>query len=141
MAAADNPKSTPVEDRLQLLLQRFIRAAQAHHEAVEALDAERAETQARILAGLHESLVNSGEPGLGKLLELADSGDPVVAGMAAVYSLHHDSGHCLATLRRVAKEPGLLGFRARMAIERWESGDWDDQVLPSSKYRTNSGLT
>jgi hypothetical protein len=24
----------------------------------------------------------------------------------------------------VAKEPGLLGFRASVAIERWETGVW-----------------
>lgn len=119
------PENPPAEVRIQLLLQRFARAAQAHHAALEALDAERAETQARILAGLHESLVNSGEEGLEKLLELATSSDPVVAGMAAVYSLRRNSGQCLATLRRVAEEPGLLGFRAGVAIERWESGEWD----------------
>jgi len=112
------------EDRLNLLLQRFVRAAKAHHAALEALDAERAETQARMLAGLHDALVNSGEQGLEKMLELVETSDPVIAGMAAVFSLHRDSGRCLATLRRVAREPGLLGFRAGVAIERWETGEW-----------------
>lgn len=120
------PENQQSETRLNRLLQRFARAATAHYAALEALDAERAETQTRMLAGLHEALLNSGEQGLIKLLELVNSSDPVVAGMAAVYSIRRDSGHCLATLRRVAKEPGLLGFRAAMAIERWESGEWDD---------------
>ena len=118
-------ESPPTEARLQRLLRRFALTAQSHHAALAALDAERAETQARMLAGLYESLLNSGEQGLEKLLELVDSSDPVVAGMAAVYSLRRDSVPCLATLRRVAKEPGLLGFRAGMALERWESGEWD----------------
>jgi hypothetical protein len=132
MAVPLRQEGPPAEARIQLLLRRFARAAQAHHAALEKLDAEQAETQARILAALHESLVNSGEPGTEKLLELVNSSDPVVAGMAAVYSIRLDSGTCLATLRRIAQEPGLLGFRAGMAVERWESGEWDGQVSPSA---------
>ena len=119
------PESSPVEARLQRLLHRFALAAQAHYAALEAMDAEGAEAHARMLAGLHEALAGIGEHGLEKLLELVDSSDPVVAGMAAVYSIQRDSGRCLATLRRVATEPGLLGFRAAVAIERWESGEWE----------------
>jgi len=120
------PECTPAEARLQRLLHRFARAALAHQAALEALDAKQADTQARLLAALHEAIVNSGEQGLEKLLELVSSSDPVVAGMAAVYSIRQDSGRCLATLRRVAGEPGLLGFRAGVALERWESGEWDE---------------
>lgn len=120
------PENPQTEARLIMLLQRFALAARSHQAALEALNTERAETQTRLLAGLHESLANSGEQGLEKLRELVSSSDPVVAGMAAVYSIRLDSGPCLATLRRVAKEPGLLGFRAAMAIERWESGEWGD---------------
>jgi hypothetical protein len=61
-----------------------------------------------------------------RLLELVDSADPAVAGMAAVYAIRMDTGRCLAALRRVAAEPGLLGFRAAMAIQRWESGEWEE---------------
>jgi hypothetical protein len=125
MTESVHQESPLAEARLQLLVQRFARAAQVHHAALEALDGEQAETQARILAGLYESLSNSGEQGLEKLLELAASSDPVVAGMAAVYSLRRNCEPCLETLRRVAQEPGLLGFRAGIALERWESGKWD----------------
>jgi hypothetical protein len=125
MTDSRQQENTPAEARLNLLIHRFARAAQVHHAALEALDAERAETQSRMLAALHAALVANGEQGVDKLLELVNSSDPAVAGMAAVYSLRRDSGSCLATLRRLAKEPGLLGFRAGMAIERWESGEWD----------------
>ncbi|NVN98584.1 MAG: hypothetical protein HXX17_04600 [Geobacteraceae bacterium] len=113
------------EVRLQRLLQRFALAAKAHNSAMEAMDAERAEAQGRMLAGLHEALVCSEADGVEKLLELTESSDPVVAGMAAVYSIRHDSRRALAALIKIAKEPGLLGYRAGMAIERWESGEWD----------------
>ena len=41
-------------------------------------------------------------------------------------SIRLDTGRCLSALRWVAKEPGLLGFRASMAIQRWESGEWEE---------------
>ena len=135
-----HPESPQTEARLQRLLQRFALAAQAHHNALETLDAERAETQARMLAGLCASLLNCGEPGLEKLLELVNSSDPVVAGMAAVYSLHRDSGPCLVTLRRIAQEPGLLGFRAGMALERWDAGEWESPVFPAAQVRHQNSL-
>ena len=112
------------DDRLDRLLRRFALAARAHHEALESMDAELAETQARMITALHGALVHEGEKGEQSLLDLVDNLDPIVAGMAAVYSIRLDTGRCLATLRRLAKEPGLLGFRADMAIQRWESGEW-----------------
>lgn len=117
---------TGEEKRVERLLHRFILAAQAHHAAMESFDEERASAQARMIAGLHQSLVREGRYAEVKLLELVDNGDPAVAGMAAVCSLRLDSSRCLAVLRRVAKEPGLLGFRAEMAVARWESGEWPE---------------
>ena len=113
------------EEKLARLLSRFAAAAMAHHAALEAMDEERANTHARMITALHEALLREGQPGITGLLALIDSDAPVVAGMAAVYSIHLDPVRCLATLRRVATEPGLLGFRASVAIERWETGEWE----------------
>lgn len=81
-------------------------------------------TQARMVAGLYRSIIDSGESGRLALLEMVDDNDLVVAGMAAVYSIRYDGKRCLAALARVALVPGLLGSRAKMTIERWESGEW-----------------
>jgi HEAT repeat protein len=125
-ASNARPGERRAADRLELLLRRFAVASRAHHEALESLDEERAEAQARMVAALHGSVVREGQKGVERLLGLVDSADPVVAGMAAVYSIRVDTERCLAALRRVATEPGLLGFRAAMAIERWESGEWEE---------------
>lgn len=111
-------------DKLIRLSHRFAAAATAHCQALEELDQDRADLHARMISGLYLSIIASGESGRQALLELVDDNDPVVAGMAAVYSLRYDSDRSLSALRRVAREPGLLGFRARTAIERWESGEW-----------------
>lgn len=113
------------EEKLARLLSRFATAAKAHHAALEAMDEERGNTHARMIAALHEALLREGQPGVAGLLALVDSDDMVIAGMAAVYTIHLDPERCLATLRRVAAEPGLLGFRASVAIERWETGEWE----------------
>jgi hypothetical protein len=112
------------DEKLIRLLHRFAAAASAHHQALESMNEERANTHARMIALLYRSIIGSGENGRLALLELVDDNDPVVAGMAAVYSIRYDSKRCLAVLARVALQPGLLGFRATMAIERWESGEW-----------------
>jgi hypothetical protein len=127
MTDSAHPEDSPEDARLQRLQHRYALAARAHHEALELLDEGRAEAQARMLSGLHAALLAEGTSGAQKLLELIDSSDPVLAGMAAVHLIHKESGRCLAALRRVAAEPGLLGFRAEMAIQRWESGDWEQE--------------
>ena len=115
---------TMPDDKLTQLLNRFAAAARVHHEALEAMNEERANAHARMIDGLHRSISSMGDLGQDAMLKLVDNGNPVVAGMAAVYSIRYDSGRCLAVLRRVALEPGLLGFRAGVAVERWESGEW-----------------
>jgi len=117
-------RSTMQNDKLARLLQRFATTATAHFQALEEMNEEQANTCARMIAGLHRSIIDTGENGRQALLEMVDDNDPVVAGMAAVYSIRYDSKRSLSTLRRVALVPGLLGFRAQIAIERWESGEW-----------------
>jgi len=111
-------------DRRALLLKRFAVAAMAHHEALEAMDEARANAQIRIVTGLYKALLREGAVGREGLLALVDGAAPPVAGMAAVYLLHLYPDRCLSALGRVAGEPGLLGFRARVAVERWEGGEW-----------------
>ena len=113
-------------DRLTLLVRRFATAARAHQEALEALDEARAVAQVRLISGLFASISSEGEGGRTALLDLTDSDDPVAAGMAAVYAMRFDPDRCLAVLRRLAAEEGLLGFRAGVAVERWEKGEWHD---------------
>jgi hypothetical protein len=112
------------DDNLTRLLYRFATTAKAHHQALEDMNEERANTYAKMIAELRRSIIGIGESGRQALLALVDDNDPVVAGMAAVFTIRYDSKRCLSSLERVALEPGLLGFRAQMAIERWKSGEW-----------------
>lgn len=113
------------DERLARLLRRFAVAAQAHAAAMEAMDEEGAKRHAAVIHRLYREIVGVGEAGKEELLALTGSSRKEVAGMAAVYSLRFGPERCVAVLRRLAAEPGLLGFRAGVALERWERGEWD----------------
>ena len=112
-------------ERLARLTSRFATAARGYQQALDALDEERAMLHVRVITGLHASIVAEGDAGREGLLSLTDSDDDTVAGMAAVYAIRLDPPRCLAVLRRLAAVEGLLGFRASVALERWEKGEWD----------------
>lgn len=113
------------DETLERLLHRFARAAERHNSALETMDEEGANRQAFLISRLFASIAAHGVTGRARLLALLASDQPAVAGMAAVYSLRYATQEALPVLRRIAGEPGLLGFRAGMAIERWERGEWE----------------
>lgn len=113
------------EPTLDRLLQRFAMAARNHHEALESMDAERAEQHARMVAALYSAIMAAGLPGKVRFNSLLEHPEAVVAAMTAVYIIREEPGKSLKILQRVAAEPGLLGFRAAAAIERWHNGEWE----------------
>lgn len=113
------------DETVERLIERFSRAAAKHHAALEEMDAEEANRQAFLINGLFAGIVAHGDVGRTRLLALLASEQPAVAGMAAVYSLRFAPLEALPVLRRIAAQPGLLGYRASVAIERWERGEWE----------------
>ena len=113
------------DDKLSRLLNRFRTTATAHHAALEEMNEERANTNALMIARLYEYILIEGPTGKTGLLDLVECDSAVVAGMAAVYLLEEHPDRCLAVLRELATETGLLGFRASVAVERWETGTWE----------------
>ena len=111
-------------ERITELVEEFAGAADEHFEAVEALNEEQANRQAERLTWLFKDIILQGEEGREALLALVDSKNRAVAGMAAVYSLRYSPARCMALLKQLASQPGLLGFRAEAALQRWAEGDW-----------------
>ena len=111
------------QERVAKLIEWFVKAALRHAEAVESMQEEAAAVQVeclnRFFAALHRE-----EGGMPRFFTLLDHEEPVVAGMAAVYALREAPERSRAALARVAQTPGLIGFRAQIALERWDSGDW-----------------
>jgi hypothetical protein len=114
-------------EKLSLLIHRFTIAAQAHQTALEEMDEGRANAHAKVISGLYAAIIREGDVvGHEAILVLLEHESQVVAGMAAVFSLSYNPPRSLAVLRRLAGQGGLLGFRASVAIERWEGGEWDE---------------
>ena len=107
---------------LDRLLHRFGSAAQAHFAALEAMDADAANRHAMMIARLHVAITTE-DSGRDALLGLLLDKRPAVRGMVAVYCLHEHTQRSLAVLRELARIPGLMGFRASCALERWEKGE------------------
>ena len=121
------------DEKLSLLIRRFAIAAQAHQAALEDMDENRANAHAQIITGLYTAIIREGNVGREALLTLLDSESQVVAGMAAVFSLRYNPSRSLEVLHRLADKEGLLGFRARVAIERLENGEMGDPLKGSVK--------
>ncbi len=106
------------------LITRFAAVAKKHHESTLQGNWREANKHAKSIRELFGEIVAIGEEARRALLEQIDHDDSAVASMAAVYSLKYDTESSLTALRRIAKEPGVVGFGAKQAIMRWEEGEW-----------------
>lgn len=109
-------------EKVAKLVSWFAKAAIRHAEAMEALQEEAASLQVESLDRFYAAVRREG--GLEQFLALLDHQDGAVSGMAAVYAMREVPQRCTAVLARLARRPGLLGFRAQTALELWESGEW-----------------
>ena len=110
------------EEKVAKLVQWFVKAALRHAEAIEALQEEVAAGQVVDLDRFYLALKREG--GMEQFLLLLDHEDPAISGMAAVYAMREAPERCTEVLGRLAQMPGLIGFRAQAALDRWESGEW-----------------
>lgn len=112
------------QEKVTKLIAWFVKAALRHADAIEALDEVLAAGEVQDLDRYYHALQR--EEGMEQFLLLLDHEDPRVAGMAAVFAMRVAPERCAAVLARIAKLPGLIGFRAQAALQRWESGDWPE---------------
>lgn len=110
------------QERVAKLIEWFVKAAQRHAEAMAALADESAASEVQSLNRFYLA-VQRGE-GMESFLLLLEHADANVAGMAAVYAMREAPERCQAKLRDIARLPGLIGFRAQAALDRWENGEW-----------------
>ena len=110
------------QDKVAKLIEWFARAAVRHAEAIGSMQEDAASVQVECLDRFYAALKR--EDGLERFLSLLDDAEPAISGMAAVYAMREAPQRCTAVLARLAKMPGLTGFRAQAALDRWESGEW-----------------
>lgn len=111
------------EEKVAKLIEWFGKAAIRHAEAMANLQEEVAAAQVADLDRFYAVVLREGA--LDLFLALLDNEDERIAGMAAVYALRDEPARCREVLVRLSTFPGLMGFRAQTALERWDSGDWN----------------
>lgn len=111
------------EAKAAKLIDWFCKAAIRHAEAMENLQEEVSAAQVEDLDRFYAAVLREGA--LDLFLTLLNNEDVRVAGMAAVYAMREEPDRCREVLVRLSTLPGLTGFRAQAALERWESGDWN----------------
>ncbi|GFO70579.1 hypothetical protein GMLC_41580 [Geomonas limicola] len=113
------------QDRVAKLIEWFVRAALRHAEAIEAMQEEVAALQVASLTKYFKAL-KAEEGAMPRFLLLLEEGNPVIAGMAAVYGLAQAPERCRPVLVKLTEMPGLIGFRAQVALQRWDAGEWQE---------------
>ena len=106
------------------LVDRFALASARHHEFSLGGNWRLANREVARIRSAFRQLVKEGVPGREALLSLLNSQTASVAAMAAAYSLGYNAEQSLPILAQIAKEPGLIGFEAEQAIQRWNGGEW-----------------
>lgn len=111
------------EEKAAKLIEWFRKAAIRHAEAMENMQEEICAAQVEDLGRFYAAVLREGA--LDLFLTLLNNEDVRVAGMAAVYAMREEPVRCREVLARLSALPGLAGFRAQAALERWDSGDWN----------------
>lgn len=112
------------QERIANLIADFVATTKKHHEATKQGHWQETNKYAKHISRIFREIAKIGDIARQALLEEVDNNDLVVASMAATYSLKYATERSLAALRRIAREPGVIGFGAQQALMRWEEGDW-----------------
>jgi hypothetical protein len=110
---------------LDKLARQFAEHVIAQNSAIRRGDARMGNRHAKGQLKCAHQLMRVGEEGTKELASLFNHQDPGVREMAAVFLLKRRTGEALALLSELSKLPGLVGFGAEQAIERWNEGTWD----------------
>ncbi len=110
---------------IKSLIDSFSNSAKTHYLATINGDWKTANKEISKLRHVFKEICKINEPARKKLLVLTENDDLAIASMAALYSLKYDPEKCISILKKIANEPGILGFQAIHAIQRWNEGKWN----------------
>ncbi len=110
--------------QIDKLVAHFVKAARKHYEATMTGNWRETNKQAKRIRKAFQGIRKIGENARQALLAQTENQDLAVASMAATYSLKCNTQQAQTVLQRIAKEPGIIGFEAQQALQRWKEGDW-----------------
>ncbi len=113
---------TPLQ--IEELIKVFADAAKTQHMARNSNDWRTANKETKKMIKAFRKICDIGPSARDALLALTDEEDSYVALNAANFSLKHNPEKAIRALKRIAMQPGVIGFEAQMAIKHWEEGTW-----------------
>lgn len=112
---------TPFALGVDDLLARYATAAAAHQEASERGDHRRANRQHDIVAAVYRELRRRDEAAA--LLPLLGHENNGVRAWAGAHALEFAPSEGERVLGELSREPGLVGFDAKMTLQTWREGE------------------
>lgn len=106
------------------LVEQFAEAAEKSFEAMMKGDSKENNKWVKRQVKAFHQIIEIGDIARDELLTLLNHENPRVASSAAAFSLKYDTERSIATLEKIAREPGMIGFGAQQALRRWEEGSW-----------------
>lgn len=124
-----------MSDKVAALVQQFRDAAREHSKATLEGDYRVGNKAVARITKIFAKIRLHGTEAREALLQVALTGDPMEAGLAATYSMKFAPERSLAVLKRLAKDKSILGLAASHAVKRWEKGEWGDELDPDQSMR------
>lgn len=106
------------------LLEKFTLSTLNHFNASLAGDWKTANREVAKIRKITKNIRDFGDVGRDALLSLTNNPNSAVSAMAAMYSIKYAPEKSLSVLVKISQEPGLIGFEAGQAIQRWNEGNW-----------------
>lgn len=106
------------------LVDDFAEAAEKSYEAMQQGDWAENNKWVKKQVTAFRRITELGTPARDELLRLLNHENPVIAKSAATFSLKYATERSVAVLKRIAEEPGMLGFEAQQSLLRWQEGSW-----------------
>lgn len=108
----------------KILVEQFAEGAEKSFEAMMKGDWRENNKWVKRQIKAFQEITAIGDAAREELLTLLEHENLRVASAAATFSLKYATEKSIATLERVAQEPGMIGFGAQQALQRWKEGSW-----------------
>jgi len=112
-----------MSEMITALKMEYREHAEAHGKATLSGDYKAANRSHDKFVALVPKIRAYGYAGESALLELTDDTDDAVGCWAATHTLRFNEPRALATLEKLSKKSGPIGFNAKMVVQQWVKGE------------------
>lgn len=105
------------------IIVQYVETARNHGDAIENGDYKKANSNYKKNMKALDKLRQFGKEGCDELFNLLNHDNLRVRLSAATQLLNTKNKEAIHTLKKISKEPGIVGFSAKMVLKEWKSGN------------------